>query len=165
MVVVFLLRRLRSEVVSLKSWFIFFLVFVLLVIPVYAADYSEDLIYDEEITVAPFSDPDMVAEEDSLYDETETELYPFDTSDDLLSESGVSVMSLNPITPSETSGLKSVLLEILGDYDAIIVEYNSGNYTSREVFQDDVWLCSFWLLAIMVYCLFKLLGGWLVRKQ
>ena len=31
--------------------------------------------------------------------------------------------------------------------------------------QDDVWLCSFWLLAILVFCLFKLLGGWLVRKQ
>lgn len=149
----------------MRNWFIYFLVCVLLVVPVCATDYSEELIYDEEIAVAPFSDPDMVAEEAPLYVETETEFSVIDNTDDLSGDSGISTMSINPITPEDTTGLKSVLLEVLGDYDAIIVEYTNGNYTSREVFQDDVWLCSFWLLAIMVYCVFKLLGGWLVRKQ
>lgn len=149
----------------LKSWFVFFLVCVLLVVPVYATDFSEELTYDEEITVDTLSDPDMVETDDPIYVETETELSVIDNTDDLSGDSGISTLSINPITPSETSGLKAVLLEILGDYDAIIVEYTNGNYTSREVFQDDVWLCSFWLLAILVFCLFKLLGGWLVRKQ
>ena len=147
------------------KYFLCILVCVLLVVPVYATDYSEELIYDEEVTVDPFSAPDMVETVDPVYVETETELSPVDYTDGLSGDTGISVMSLNPITPSETSGLKAVLLELLGDYDAIIVEYNSGNYTTREVLQDDVWLCSFWLLAILVYCLFKLLGGWLVRKQ
>lgn len=73
--------------------------------------------------------------------------------------------SSNPIGPEDTSGLKAALLKVLGPYDAIIVEYQRGSTASYQVFQDDVWLCSFWLLAIVIFCLFRLLGGWLVRKQ
>lgn len=75
--------------------------------------------------------------------------------------------SVAPVQPSDTSGFKSVLLSFLGDYDPVIVEYQyqSGNGYSnylREVQPDYVWLCSCGLLALMIFCLFKL-GGALIR--
>lgn len=79
----------------------------------------------------------------------------------------ISLASVAPVTPSSTSGFKAALLGILGNYDPVIVEYQyaSGNgYTNylREVQPDYVWLCSAALLALVIYCLFKL-GGGLIR--
>nr|DAU35613.1 MAG TPA: hypothetical protein [Inoviridae sp.] len=79
----------------------------------------------------------------------------------------ISLASVSPITPSSTSGLKAALLGILGNYDPVVVEYQyaSGNgYTNylREIQPDYVWLCSAALLALVIYCLFKL-GGGLIR--
>lgn len=105
----------------------------------------------------------------SIMDETGTE---GDTASDPDSVSatgddyGVSLMADAPIEASDTSGLKAVLLEILGPYEPILFEYSYGNTgTGREVFQDDVWLCSFWMLMLLTYCVFRLIGGWLTRKQ
>lgn len=75
--------------------------------------------------------------------------------------------SVAPVTPSDTSGLKAVLLGLLGNYDPVIVEYQYqstqgyNNYL-REVQPDYVWLCSFALLALMIFCIFRL-GGALLR--
>lgn len=84
--------------------------------------------------------------------------------------SDVSIRSVNPITPSSSSGLKSALLSVLGNYDAIIVEYayqSSQGYTSyiREVQPDYVWLCSCAILLIIVYSLFKFVGGLFSGKR
>ena len=74
---------------------------------------------------------------------------------------------LSPVTPSDTSGLKAVLLSFIGDYDPPIVqsEYTtSNNYKQyvNEIQPDYVWICSFALIALFIYCLFKL-GGALIR--
>lgn len=79
----------------------------------------------------------------------------------------ITLSSIAPITPSSTSGLKAALLGILGNYDPVIVEYqyqSSQGYNNylREVQPDYVWLCSAALLALVIYCLFKL-GGGLIR--
>lgn len=79
----------------------------------------------------------------------------------------ISFSSVAPVTPSSTSGLKAALLGILGNYDPVIVEYqyqSSQGYNNylREVQPDYVWLCSAALLALVIYCLFKL-GGGLIR--
>jgi len=79
----------------------------------------------------------------------------------------ISVISVAPIKPSDTSGLKAALLGVLGNYDPVIIEYqySSGsgyaNYL-REVQPDYVWICSFVLLALVIFCLFRL-GGALLR--
>lgn len=79
----------------------------------------------------------------------------------------ISVISVAPIKPSDTTGLKAALLGVLGNYDPVIIEYqyNSGsghaNYL-REVQPDYVWICSFVLLALVIFCLFRL-GGALLR--
>ena len=80
----------------------------------------------------------------------------------------ITVTSVSPVEPSDTSGLKSALLGVLGNYDPVIVEYqysDRNGYTNylREVQPDYVWLCSFALLALVIYCLFRL-GGALIRE-
>lgn len=83
---------------------------------------------------------------------------------------GISLMSVSPITSSDTSGLKSVLLDLLGNYDPVIVEYRYQNYNQssysylREVQPDYVWMASFLLLCLFVYCIFKLGGGLLCNR-
>lgn len=81
--------------------------------------------------------------------------------------SGVQLLSVNPVQPSDTSGLKKVLLELIGDYDAVVVEYsyeNTQGYTSyvREIQPDYVWLVSAGLFTLVIYCIFRL-GGALLR--
>jgi len=82
---------------------------------------------------------------------------------------GVEVYGLSPVTPSDTTGLKSVLLEFIGAYDPVIVEYeyqNTNGYNSylREVQPDYVWLASCGMLALFVLSLFKLGGAILCRR-
>lgn len=80
----------------------------------------------------------------------------------------ITVTSVSPIEPSDTTGLKSALLGVLGNYDPVIVEYqysDRNGYTNylRDVQPDYVWLCSCALLALVIYCLFRL-GGSLIRE-
>ena len=76
---------------------------------------------------------------------------------------------LAPVTSSNTTGLKSVLLSILGSYDPIVAEYqylgNNGSYYNyiREIQPDYVWLSSAAVFAILLYCTWRLLGGLLCR--
>lgn len=77
----------------------------------------------------------------------------------------VQLTSVGPVTPSDTSGLKSVLLSLLGDYDPIIAEYRYMNQNSsyysylREVQPDYVWIAAAVMLGLVIYCLFRLGGA------
>lgn len=81
---------------------------------------------------------------------------------------GVSRVSVPPVTPSSTTGLKAALLTVLGNYDPVVVvyEYNiSSSSSSRYVTDtqpDYVWIASSALLCLVIWCLFKL-GGALLR--
>ena len=93
-------------------------------------------------------------------------------SSDVVSEdvvfTGVSRVSVPPVTPSSTTGLKAALLTVLGNYDPVVVvyEYNiSSSSSSRYVTDtqpDYVWIASAVLLCLVIWCLFKL-GGALLR--
>lgn len=81
--------------------------------------------------------------------------------------SSVVATGLAPVTPSDTTGLKSVLLSFIGNYDPPVVQYEyttSNNYKQyvNEIQPDYVWICSFALIALFIYCLFRL-GGALLR--
>lgn len=75
---------------------------------------------------------------------------------------GVNTFVVNQVTPADTYGLKAALLSVLGDYDAIIVEYEYQNTANdvttymREIQPDYVWLCSAAILLVFIFCLFKL---------
>ena len=93
-------------------------------------------------------------------------------SPDVVSEdvvlTGISRVSVPPVTPSSTTGLKAALLTVLGNYDPVVVvyEYNiSSSSSSRYVTDtqpDYVWIASAVLLCLVIWCLFKL-GGALLR--
>ena len=81
---------------------------------------------------------------------------------------GVSRVSIPPVTPSSTTGLKAALLTVLGNYDPVVVVYqyntSSSGYSSyaTDIQPDYAWIASAALLCLVVWCLFKL-GGALIR--
>lgn len=81
---------------------------------------------------------------------------------------GVSRVSVPPVTPSSTSGLKAALLTVLGNYDPVVVVYqyntSSSGYSSyaTDIQPDYVWIASAVLLCLVIWCLFKL-GGALIH--
>lgn len=131
---------------------------------------QQDINVLEEKTEVLENEIDLLSESNNVADspdenvvsEEETEINP-----DFDMPVSVELYSVSPITPEDTSGLKAVLLEVLGDYDPVIVEYeyrNSNNTTYnylREVLPDYPWCASFIMLALFVYCIFRL-GGALI---
>lgn len=81
---------------------------------------------------------------------------------------GVSRVSIPPVTPSSTTGLKAALLTVLGNYDPVVVVYqyntSSSGYSSyaTDIQPDYAWIASAVLLCLVIWCLFKL-GGALLR--
>lgn len=76
---------------------------------------------------------------------------------------------LDPVTSADANGLKAVILDLIGDYEAVIVEYayeSSNGYTNyiREVQPDYAWLCSAAIFAIVLFCVLRIGGGLLCRK-
>lgn len=105
---------------------------------------------DEVLSALPesFGSPDVVSEDVVL--------------------TGISRVSIPPVTPSSTSGLKAALLTVLGNYDPVIVVYqyntSSSGYSSyaTDIQPDYAWIASAVLLCLVIWCLFKL-GGALIR--
>ena len=78
---------------------------------------------------------------------------------------GTSVYSLNPVSSSDSNGLKAVMLSLIGDWDSIVVEhaYESTNgYTNyvREIQLDYPWLCSCAIFLVVLFCVLR--GGFAV---
>lgn len=124
-------------------------------------------------SVSPSVDPvvDVPAPTFTL-DEVPAALLESVGSPDLVSEdvvlTGISRVSVAPVTSSSTTGLKAALLTVLGNYDPVVVvyEYNiSSSSSSRYVTDtqpDLVWIASSAVLCLVIWCLFKL-GGALIR--
>lgn len=81
---------------------------------------------------------------------------------------GTQLLSLSPVTPSDTSGFKAVLVGLLGNYDTIVTVHQYQSSTSgynsyvTDVQPDFVWLTGAALLLLLIYCLFRL-GGALIH--
>lgn len=71
------------------------------------------------------------------------------------------------LTSSDTSGLKAIMLDLIGDYDTVVTDYTyrqgSSSYESHsiDVQPDYAWICSFSLFALIIYCLFRLGGAFI----
>lgn len=138
--------------------FLFLSVFLVLslILPAYASEAGEG------DTGSDSSDASVIVPDVTIINE-------IDTVEELGEYVGTTVYALDPVTPSDATGLKAVLLEFLGEWDSIVVEhaYESTNgYTNyvREIQLDYPWLCSAGILAIMLFCLFRLGGSILCRK-
>lgn len=105
---------------------------------------------DEVLSALPegFGSPDVVSEDVIL--------------------TGIARVSVPPVTPSSTSGLKAALLTVLGNYDPVVVVYqyntSGSGYSSyaTDIQPDYAWIASAALLCLVICCLFKL-GGALLR--
>lgn len=116
--------------------------------------------------VSPGGNTVYVLNQPSIDDSQVEDNVGIDPVNDTITDINV-LTSVAPVSPSDTSGFKAVLLGLLGNYDPVIVEYqyqSSQGYSNylREVEPDYVWLCSFALLALMIFCIFRL-GGALLR--
>lgn len=94
----------------------------------------------------------------------------YSISEDTDLTAGIQLLSIvDPVTPDKVNGFKQVMLDLIGDYEATIVEYsyeNNNGYTSyiREVQPDYVWLCSCAIFLVVLYCVFRLGAAILCRK-
>lgn len=147
---------------------LYLLLVFLFVLPVFAVeedggeeyDFYSDSNYYDDYDYAPYSYQNVYMLPSDARIITSADVEP--------TEVEVSAQALDPVTPSNSNGLKSVLLNVIGDYSAIVVEYRytntNGTYNYvREVQPDYVWLCSAGLFALLLYCCFRLGGGWLCR--
>lgn len=110
-------------------------------------------------SVADSADNVQPAESDNASSE---EINP-GSDDDMILQS-VDVYSVSPITSDTTTGLKSVVLGLIGNYDTIVTDYTyttNNGYVQHtiEVQPDYVWMGSFLLLCLILYCLFRLGGA------
>jgi hypothetical protein len=108
------------------------------------------------------------AESDNANSEEVNEEVNPGSDDDMILQS-VDVYSASPITSDSTTGLKSVVLGLIGSYDTIVTDYtynNNNGYVSHtiEVQPDYVWMGSFLLLCLILYCLFRL-GGAMIGSR
>ena len=142
-----------------------------------SASVPDEVIDDAPVeTPAPVSPPvdpvvDVPAPSFTL-DEVLSALPESFGSPDVVSEdvvlTGISRVSVPPVTPSSTTGLKAALLTVLGNYDPVVVVYqyntSSSGYSSyaTDIQPDYVWIASAVLLCLVFWCLFKL-GGALLR--
>ena len=68
------------------------------------------------------------------------------------------------ISASDTSGFHAVVLGLLGDYNPIVKDYtytSTQGYTSHsiDIQPDWSWICSAAIFALIIFCLFRLIGG------
>lgn len=74
------------------------------------------------------------------------------------------VRSVSPVTPTDANGFKAVLLSLFGDYETVVTEHryiSSNGYTSVQVTTepDYAWMIASAIFTVVLYCLFRLLGG------
>lgn len=68
------------------------------------------------------------------------------------------------ITANDTSGLKSVLLGVIGDYETVVTDYeyrnNNNTYYSHsiDIQPDYAWLVTAAIFTVCIYCCFRLYG-------
>lgn len=68
--------------------------------------------------------------------------------------------TVEPVTPANATGLKKILLELIGNYESIVTDYRYQNSNGtwsylREIQPDYVWLASAVVFAIVLWCTFR----------
>lgn len=124
-------------------------------LPAFAADAGGETSADTETVVETVT----VVPDVNVYNEV---VVPDDSLGEYV---GTSVYALSPVGSSDANGLKAVMLALIGDYDAIVVEHeyeSSNGYTNylREVQPDYAWLCSCAIFLVVLFCILR--GGFSV---
>lgn len=77
-------------------------------------------------------------------------------------------VTLMSVSSSNTTGFKSVVLGLLGDYNPVVTDHtyqSSGSYISHsiDIQPDYSWICSAGIFALVLYCIFRLFGGFISK--
>lgn len=111
------------------------------------------------MTVGAFADDTLVNENEgtTLTQTQETQV----TIEPIQEDTQVTMLK---VSANDTTGLHKILLGLIGDYNPIVTDhiYNqSGSYYSHhvEVTPDWSWIASALLFIVVIFCLFRLLGG------
>lgn len=61
------------------------------------------------------------------------------------------------VTPSDSNGLKAIILSLIGDYETVVTDYtyqsSNGYYShSIQIEQDWSWIISACIFALVIYC-------------
>lgn len=126
------------------------------------------------LVVACLCVPAFAAEPDSGVSDSQTVLVPdvnvyneivVPDGEDLGTYIGTSVYAMSPVGSEDASGLKAVMLALIGDWDSIVVEHayqSSQGYTNyvREIQLDYPWLCSCAVFLVVLFCVLR--GGFSV---
>lgn len=154
----------------MKKVILFFLLFSLSAVYCFADDELSDdseSIQDNNSSSSPVV-VDITQLINQINSDTGSEI---ETKDDLdaviaLDPELVSVtQSVQRVTAEDTSGLKAVLLSILGDYETVVTDYeyrnNNNTYYSHSISieRDYAWLCACGVFALLLYCTFRSIGG------
>lgn len=84
--------------------------------------------------------------------------------DEITVGSETSTLQVLRVAPSDTSGLHSLFLTLIGDYNPVVKDYtytSSQGYTSHsiEITPDWSWIMTAALFIIVVYCFLRIVGG------
>lgn len=98
---------------------------------------------------------------------------PIDISiDDLPISDSYDVISLkaNPVTPNNSNGLHKIIIQLIGNYEPVTVDYtyyqgsSSYQYHDIQTSPDWSWICSCGIFALVIFSVFRLIG-FLFRKD
>lgn len=89
--------------------------------------------------------------------------------DQMIGTSVMATSEMRSVTPQQSNGFKAVMLTFLGNYDTVVTDYTyqntSGYYTHViDIEHDFAWICSAGILAILLFCTFRFLGGLVCKR-
>lgn len=75
----------------------------------------------------------------------------------------------DPVSASDANGFKAVILDLLGDYEGVVVEYAyqsaNGNISyTREIQPDYPWIASAVIFLAVLWCTIRMGAALLCRK-
>lgn len=77
-------------------------------------------------------------------------------------------VSSERVSSSSANGFKKIVLNMIGDYETIITDYtySNGSYTSHsiDITPDWSWILSCGVFALVLFCVFRLVGGILCSR-
>lgn len=77
-------------------------------------------------------------------------------------------VSSERLTAANTTGFKSVMLGLIGDYESVVTDYTyqSGSYVSHsiDITPDYSWIAACLTFVVVVFCVFRLIGGLLCNR-
>lgn len=149
----------------MKRVFLFFLCVVLCTSAVFADDeLSDDIepVQDNNTASTP-----VVVDITSLLNMTDSKTDPKEEEPKevyVIEPQLVNVeTSIEKVSASDTTGFKSVILGLLGDYETVVTDYtyNNGSYQSHtiNIERDWAWICSCCIFGVLLWCTFRTIGG------